>query len=75
MADPDFRDYGHKFFVKVRFPGKKRFWFVTPRSNVNALRIHAARFRDEAHADEAIKKLRELNPELEFKRTPIDRST
>lgn len=32
--------------IKVRLPGEKRFLFLTPSGQLNALRVHAARWED-----------------------------
>ena len=61
------------YFIKVRLRNTFRFKFLTSRGRANRLRIHAARFTDEA-AEKALAELRPLNPELEFRKVPVDQS-
>lgn len=56
--------------VKVRKVGKKRWGFLTSKSGVNYLRIHAAQFT-EAGAIALVEENRADNPEWEWKIVPI----
>lgn len=55
-------------YVKARKPGEKAWWFLTGSGGMNRLRVHAAPYKPEK-IEEALRILRQDNPEFEFKQT------